>query len=224
MWEKLDLDEIDKELRWATELGFSKFRVFLHIAPYIRNSTQYIKDIFSFLAVAKSRKAQIIPVFFDDCWRDTWTDGDQPEPIPGEHNSQWVQCPGKVDIDENVLKSYVVDIISAFKNSDAVVMWDLYNEVGNSGKLVASLPFCVKVFAWARSVNPSQPITSGRWNGDAAFDPINEFILSESDVITFHAYCDVECTKTNINKLRSTLLPIKSTTGPSSARSTWLGP
>ena len=78
MWEKLNLDEIDTELRWATDLGFSKFRVFLHIAPYIKNSTQYIKDIFSFLAVAKSRKAQIIPVFFDDCWRDTWVDGDQP--------------------------------------------------------------------------------------------------------------------------------------------------
>lgn len=70
-------------------------------------------------------------------------------------------------------------------------MWDLYNEVGNSGKLLASLPFCMKVFAWARSANPTQPITSGWWNGDMAFDPINEFILTESDVITFHAYCDV---------------------------------
>lgn len=94
------------------------------------------------------------------------------------HNSQWAQCPGKVVIDESVLKSYVVDIISAFKSSDTVVMWDLYNEVGNSGKLVASLPFCVKVFAWARSANPSQPITSGWWNGDVAFEPINEFILT----------------------------------------------
>lgn len=87
-------------------------------------------------------------------------------------------------------------------------MWDLYNEVGNSGKLLASLPFCMKVFAWARSANPTQPITSGWWNGDVAFDPINEFILTESDVITFHAYCDVECTKTTLNKLRKHNRPI----------------
>ena len=101
-------------------------------------------------------------------------------------------------------------------------MWDLYNEVGNSGKLLASLPFCMKVFAWARSANPTQPITSGWWNGDVAFDPINEFILTESDVITFHAYCDVECTKTTLNKLRSNFYPIKSTTDRSFAQSTWL--
>lgn len=78
MWENLDLDEIDKEFKWATNLGFSKFRVFLHIAPYIKNSDQYLKDIFSFLAVAKSRGIYIIPVLFDDCWRDTWSSGKQP--------------------------------------------------------------------------------------------------------------------------------------------------
>jgi endo-1,4-beta-mannosidase len=78
MWENLDLDEIDKEFKWATNLGFSKFRVFLHIAPYIKDSDQYLKDIFSFLAVAKSRGIHIIPVLFDDCWKDTWTSGKQP--------------------------------------------------------------------------------------------------------------------------------------------------
>jgi len=71
------------------------------------------------------------------------------------------------------LKRYVIDIITAFRNSDTVVMWDLYNEVGNSGKTIASLPFTVKVFGWARSANPTQPLTSGWWNGDVAFDPIN---------------------------------------------------
>jgi hypothetical protein len=178
-------------------------RVFLHIAPYMRNRDQYIKDIFSFLAVAKSRGVHIVPVLFDDCWKETWNDGQQPDPVPGLHNSQWVQCPGKVEIDEAILKNYVVDIIGSFRNSETIVMWDLYNEVGNSGKLVGSLPFCMKVFSWARSASPSQPVTSGWWNGDVAFDPINEFILNESDVITFHAYCDIECTKTQINKLRS---------------------
>jgi len=93
------LDAIDQELRWATNIGFSKFRVFLHIGPFLKNSTQYIKDIFTFLAVAKSRGAQIIFVLFDDCWRDTWQNGKQPDPLPGIHNSQWLQCPGKVHIE-----------------------------------------------------------------------------------------------------------------------------
>ena len=69
MWDNLDLDAIDKELQWAQNLGFSKLRVFLHIEPYIKNSTKYIKDIFAFLAVAKTRGHHVIPVIFDDCWR-----------------------------------------------------------------------------------------------------------------------------------------------------------
>lgn len=118
---------IDQELKWARDLGFSKLRVFLHIAPYIKDSTQYIKDIFAFLAVAKSRGHHVIPVLFDDCWKGNWEDGDQPDPVPGLHNSQWVQCPGAATVEESALKSYVVDIMTSFRNSDAVALWDLYN-------------------------------------------------------------------------------------------------
>lgn len=132
MWEKLDLNAIDKELKWAHDIGFSKLRVFLHVSPYIKNSTQFLKDIFQFLAVAKSRGFHVIPVLFDDCWKSTWADGQQPDPIPGVHNSQWVQCPGKIHVEEAVLQKYVLDILGTFRTSDTIVMWDLYNEVGNS--------------------------------------------------------------------------------------------
>jgi endo-1,4-beta-mannosidase len=126
------LEAINRELTWAHDIGFSKLRVFLHISPYIKNSTQFKKDIFSFLAVAKTRGFHVVFVLFDDCWKSNWMDGDQPDPIPGIHNSQWVQCPGKDDVQESVLQKYVTDIIGTFKNSDTIVMWDLYNEVGNS--------------------------------------------------------------------------------------------
>jgi hypothetical protein len=173
MWSNLDLDAIDQELRWAADIGFSKFRVFLHIGPFLQDSAAFIKDIFRFLAVAKSRQAQIIFVLFDDCWRPTWKNGEQPDPLPGIHNSQWLQCPGENQIEELQLKRYVVEIISAFKDSDTVVMWDLYNEVGNSGKGVKSLPLITKTFEWARSVQPSQPLTSGWWNDGESFTLIN---------------------------------------------------
>ena len=49
-----------------------------------------------------------------------------------------------------------------------------------------------KVFAWARSVHPVQPLTSGVWKGnwsDAAKESTTTKIqLAESDVITFHNY------------------------------------
>jgi hypothetical protein len=40
----------------------------------------------------------MIPVLFDDCWNADYHSGKQPEPIPGIHNSQWVQCPGNVPV------------------------------------------------------------------------------------------------------------------------------
>jgi hypothetical protein len=49
-----------------------------------------------------------------------------------------------------------------------------------------------KVFAWARSVHPTQPLTSGVWTGNWS-DPTKEskttkIQLGESDVISFHNY------------------------------------
>ena len=127
MWEKLDLDAIDQELKWASNIGFSKLRVFLHVAPYIRDSQTFLKNIFAFLVVAKSRGFHVIPVLFDDCWHGQWHDGEQPDPVPGVHNSQWVQCPGKEHIEESILQKYLTEIMTTYKNSDTIVMWDLYN-------------------------------------------------------------------------------------------------
>jgi hypothetical protein len=49
-----------------------------------------------------------------------------------------------------------------------------------------------KAFAWARSMHPVQPLTSGVWEGNWS-DPAKEnattkIQLAESDVITFHNY------------------------------------
>lgn len=40
----------------------------------------------------------VIFVLFDDCWKAEYHMDKQPDPIPGVHNSQWVQCPGTVAI------------------------------------------------------------------------------------------------------------------------------
>jgi len=37
---------------------------------------------------------------------------------------------------------------------------------------------------------------------------INEYILNESDIITFHAYCDVQCTQDWINDMKKKNRPV----------------
>jgi len=85
-----------------------------------------------------------------------------------------------------------------FGKDERVLIWDMYNEVGNSGHLNNSYPLMNKIFGWAREIDIIQPITSGFWNGGSEYASINSFILSNSDINTFHAYCDVSCTKNAI--------------------------
>jgi hypothetical protein len=102
---------------------------------------------------------------FDDCWNPTYKSGKQPDPIPGVHNSQWVQCPGNIKLADSIYKDYVVTLLTTFGLNENIAFWDLYNEVGNSDHFSASLPLLKNIFTWARQANPSQPLTSGKWNG-----------------------------------------------------------
>jgi len=129
-------------------------------------------------------------VFFDDCWNPTYSAGEQPDPKPGVHNSGWVRDPGDLlstwpDL-IHVLEAYVKDILETFRNDKRIILWDLYNEPGNSGYRNKSLPLLQSVFQWARQVNPSQPVSSGVWNN--ALSDLNKFQLENSDIITYHNY------------------------------------
>ena len=49
---------------------------------------------------------------------------------------------------------------------------------------------------------PLTTLTSGHWDGNIWMKGINDFILAESDVITFHSYCDKDCTKGVIKEMQ----------------------
>jgi len=134
----------------------------------------------------------------------------QPAPKPGVHNSGWVQSPGISVVNQGPsawgrLETYVKDILSYFAEDERILLWDLYNEPGNSGNKEKSLPLVQAVFDWARQVDPSQPLTVGLW-----FDnqPLNEFQLAASDVITFHHYWEPEKLESEICKLKAYGRPV----------------
>ena len=123
------------------------------------------------------------------------------------HNSGWVQSPGAKALEdpsqESRLQAYVTGVVGAFAKDPRVLAWDVWNEPSNTnggayGKIepkdkqehvLALLP---KVFTWARSAHPTQPLTSGLWIGDWSspekLDPIGRVQLEQSDVISFHNY------------------------------------
>jgi hypothetical protein len=191
MWqaETFDIPTIDKELGWANAIGMNAVRVFLHYIPWEEDAKGFKERINLYLQNADKHHIKTIFVFFDDCWNENPHAGIQPKPRPGVHNSGWVQCPGnKMHTDSatwELLGKYEIDILSAFKNDNRILFWDLYNEPGNSNYEESSLPLLKKIFKWAWEIRPSQPLTCGLWNGNLKF---NEFQLASSDIITFHNY------------------------------------
>jgi hypothetical protein len=190
--ETFDLSTIDRELGWAEELGFTAMRVYLHHILWTTDKEGFKKRLHEYLSVSSKHKIKTIFVFFDDCWNDSYAPGKQPDPKPGIHNSGWVRDPGTMIYAHpdtmKVLEAYVKDIMTTFAKDERVLLWDLYNEPGNSGQFNKSMSLLKNVFAWARQVNPTQPVSAGIWHGGKEFVDLNKFQLANSDVITYHQY------------------------------------
>ena len=183
---------IDRELGWAADLGFNTMRVYLHHLLWTTDKDGFKKRLNDYLAISSKHRIQTLFVFFDDCWNDSYAPGMQPAPKVGVHNSGLVRDPGTMIYNHpdtmKVLEQYVKDVLTTFGKDERILMWDLYNEPGNSGQLNKSLPLLKEVFAWARTVNPAQPVTAGIWNGNPEFKDLNKFQIEQSDIVTYHQY------------------------------------
>jgi Cellulase (glycosyl hydrolase family 5) len=196
---------IDKELGMAESIGMNTMRVFLQDQLWQQDAKGFTQRLDTFLGIAAKHHIRPLLVLFDSCWETNPHLGPQHPPIPGVHNSGWVQSPGKERLmDRNVepqLEAYVKGVVGAFAKDDRVLGWDIWNEPDNKGgdvsrdeaaKVERVNELLPKAFAWARSVHPTQPLTSGVWTGNWS-DPAKESAttkiqLAESDVISFHNY------------------------------------
>lgn len=192
MWqaESFDPKTIDRELGWAKGIGLNCMRVFLHHVAWEVDKEGFKNRLKEYLTIADKNGIKTIFVFFDDCWNPTYSAGKQPDPKPGVHNSGWVRDPGELIYKDpkliTILEAYVRDILTTFKDDRRILLWDLYNEPGNSAYGNKSLPLLTKVFEWGKQVNPSQPLSSGVWS--LGLSDLNKFQVENSDVITYHNY------------------------------------
>jgi hypothetical protein len=209
MWQEATFDpkQIDLELGWAQSIGMNTMRVFLQDLLWQQDPQGFKQRIDTFLSIAARHNIRPIFVLFDSCWDPFPKLGPQHPPIPGVHNSGWVQSPGVVELADPAqyprLKAYVKDVIGAFANDPRILAWDMWNEPDNKNetsygdqepkdKVTLVIDLLPKVFAWAREENPTQPLTSGIWEGNwstpETLSSMSRLQVQESDVITFHSY------------------------------------
>jgi hypothetical protein len=138
------------------------------------------------------------------------------------HNSGWVQGPGAhaLAVPRNIPGWNLCkkDIVGHFAKDDRILGWDVWNEPDNSNgnsypdtsqsrfdQVAALLP---RVFDWARSADPTQPLTSGIWHHDhwetlAGLNAVEKTQLTQSDVISFHDYSWPEIFEARAKSLES---------------------
>ena len=230
MWQSATFDpkEIDKELGWAEAIGMNTIRVFLHDLLWQQDADGFKQRLDQFLAICARHHIRPIFVLFDSCWDPNPKLGPQHPPIPGVHNSGWVQSPGANVLRDSSqyprLKAYVVGVVGAFANDQRVLAWDVWNEPDNAyasssqelrNKVALVAALLPQVFEWARSVNPSQPLTSGVWEGKpdewsnaTKWTPVQRTQLEQSDVISFHNYSWPEDFEAHVTALQRLHRPI----------------
>jgi hypothetical protein len=195
----------ERELGLAEAIGMNTVRVFLQDQLWIQDPEGFKNRLDIFLSIASKHHIRPILVLFDSCWETNPHLGPQHPPIPGIHNSGWVQSPGKERLlnraVEPELRDYVTGVVGTFAKDDRILAWDIWNEPNNRGgdkaedvpaKVKRVNELLPKAFAWARAAHPIQPLTSGVWDGNWS-DPTKEsettkIQLANSDVISFHNY------------------------------------
>src|ERR1700746_867060 len=185
MWQadSFDPQRIDLELGWAEAIGMNSMRAFLHDLLWRQDAEGFRRRINSFLGIAARHHIRILFVLFDSVWDPSPHLGPQHSPVPGVHNSGWVQSPSAAALSDPAqyprLEEYVKGVVGAFAGDPRILGWDVWNEPAYSDKVGggyaaseasakgqrvrALLP---EGFAWARAAGATQPRTSGVWGQD----------------------------------------------------------
>ncbi|GAB7129160.1 hypothetical protein JCM19000A_36680 [Silvimonas sp. JCM 19000] len=147
-WQSYDSAIVDRELAYAQIYGINTVAIYLHYLLWENDKAGLLNKLENFLQIANRRGIKVSPIFFDDCWG-TNADGSvrqpalgaQGAPVPGIHNSRWVQSPGRAI--KNVypasykaqIRQYVQDVVNAHLNDNRIIFWEQLNEAGCTGDL-----------------------------------------------------------------------------------------
>jgi hypothetical protein len=212
MWQAdtFDPQRIDRELGWAESIGMNTMRVFLHDLLWQQDAKGFKHRIDTFLTIAGKHHIRPLLVLFDSVWDPTPHLGRQPDPVPGVHNSGWVQSPSAAELANPArypgLEAYVKGVVGAFAKDRRILGWDVWNEptvepptdshwpaqeAPHKDELVRKL--LPQAFKWARAAKPNQPLTSGvyasgGWSSWDKWPRTAQIQLEESDILSFHSY------------------------------------
>jgi hypothetical protein len=188
-WTEYDGEVIDRELGYAEKLKLNTVRVFCNVAVYEKDSARFLTNFEDFLQRCDKHHIRAMPVLFDSCF------DPQEVNVDDYRGKTWIPSPGFPRLGEKdrpAMRTYIRDVVGAYRDDPRIVMWDVVNEpestsywadIEKDGGRETIVEFVRWSLEQVRQAQPTQPLTIG-W---AAWTN-NLYALDLVDVICVHAY------------------------------------
>ncbi len=211
-WQSLGFEErfetTERELSLMRDLGFNSVRLILEYVVWRDEHDSFLERFERYVALCAKYGISCMIVLANDCmppktelWREPFV-GEQTYDIGyhggkkhSQHGAHNGPAPHFYLDDEKTAEDYfkmVTEIVTLYKDDERILMWDLFNEPGNSRRRGITMPNLVRMFEVVREINPSQPLTAGAWWFDVANDckigQEEKYAIENSDIITYHFY------------------------------------
>lgn len=232
-WQSLGFEErletTDRELKLAADTGFNSIRIVLEFVVWKEEHDTFFERFDRYLDVCAKHGISCMVVLGNDCMppkHENW----KPLHVGVQHYDWGYHGGRKISqhgiysemgyhiIDEPEIAEehyqWVREVVTRYKDDERIIMWDVWNEPGNSNRKATSLPHIKKFFEIIREINPIQPLTAAAWKNLYNLDTMPEeqrFVLENSDIISYHNYQTYEYNIEIIRNLKRFGRPIVNT-------------
>ena len=233
-WQSLGFEErfvtTEEELKLMRETGYNTVRLILEYVVWREEHDGFMERFERYISLCDKYGMSCMIVLANDCMPPKTPEWKPP--YVGEQTYDWGYHGGKKRsqhgkhnepaphfyLDDPETKAdylkMVREIVTKYKDDPRIVIWDVFNEPGNSLRDPLSLPLLKEMFETVRACKPSQPLTCATWRvrGDGApVSEIEQYALDHSDIISFHYYGDYKGHIKLIQRLKKEGRPLLNT-------------
>lgn len=206
-----------KELELMAKLGYNSIRIVPEFIVWEKEHDGFMERFERYIALAAQNGISCMVVLGNDCMP-PYEEALKRMNL-GEQHVDWGYHGGRkvsqhgdfeghgyslLDDSEYAEKYYefVKEIVETYRSDERIIIWDVFNEPGNSKRDSMSLPHLKKFFEIIRNIDPIQPLTVGIWSQAADLEnllEIEKYGLENSDIVSYHNYGSYE---TNIQLIK----------------------
>lgn len=208
-WQELGFEErfatTEEEFKLMQSLGYNSIRVILEFMVWDEQHDGFLDRFERYISLAVQYGISCMVVLANDCMRPKGLEvnrlGEQKVDW-GYHGGRKLSQHGNLSgIGHHILDEpdkapryfeMIREIVTRYKDDERIIIWNVYNEVGNCKRNEVTLPNLKRIFEIIRRINPIQPLTCETWSmGSGEIDDlpkVQQYALEHSDIISYHNY------------------------------------